>query len=66
MLGLKKMNIKQVQKNKSVFYDVICCVFFVMTLLVSSITSVHAESRTLSNLDRERSSLIDIVARQTL
>ncbi|OUR90656.1 hypothetical protein A9Q81_19115 [Gammaproteobacteria bacterium 42_54_T18] len=39
-------------------------VFFGMTLFVSSITLLHAESRTLSNLERERSSLMEIVVQE--
>lgn len=66
MLELKKMNIKRMQKNQSISNGVICRVLFVMTLLVGSISLVHAESRTLSNLERERSSLMDIVAREAL
>ncbi len=65
MLDLKKMSIQHVQKNKSTFQGVIRGVFLGMTLCVSSITLVHAESRTLSNLERERSSLMEIVVQET-
>jgi len=66
MLEFKKMSIKQVQINKPIFHGAIRGVLFVMTLFISSVTSVHAESRTLSNLERERSSLMVIVARESL
>lgn len=66
MLDMKKMNIQYAQTSQSTFKELTRGVFFGMTLFVSSITLVHAESRTLSNLERERSSLMEIVVQEEL
>lgn len=66
MFDMKKMRTKNHQKNKSTFHGIMRSVFFVMTVFVNSIALVHAESRTLSNLERERSSLMGVVVQESL
>ena len=66
MFDIKNTSTKVVQQNKPTFYGVIQRVFVGMVLFSSAITLVHAESRTLSNLERERSSLMGIVVQEGL
>ena len=78
MLDMKKMSTQHTkhiqyaqytlhtQKNKSIYHEAIRNVFIAMALFASSITLVHAESRTLSNLERERSSLMGIIVQEEI
>ena len=64
MLYIKNTSTKFVLKKKLTLYGVIRRVFFSMIVFSCAISLAHAESRTLSNLERERSSLMRVIVQE--